>query len=623
MCGIGGVLFTDPERPVSRDCLESMNAALKHRGPDGEGVWQDGPAGLCHRRLSILDLSQAAAQPMHSPDGRYVLSYNGEVYNYRDIRAELEAQGWRFHSTGDTEVVLAALATWGEAALHRFNGMFAIAFYDTCERALLLARDRIGIKPLYYAHSPEAFAFASELPALLRSGLVDSTLNTRALADYFTYLYIPAPASIYNGVLKLLPGHVLRVQNGRLRTHPWWELLPNPQPHWTLHSAAACYRELLEDAIRLRRISDVPLGAFLSGGIDSSSVVALLAAQSDRPVKTFTIGFDDAQMDELRFAREAAKAFGADHTEAILRPDAAALLPEIVQSFGEPFADSSALPTWLVSRIARQHVTVALSGDGGDELFAGYTWTHRALQAARYRQVPAILRACAGGALALMPRSPALNKVRRFHQDAWLSPFDAFNRRLSCLEPGLRRQLLREALRPFDDMPLISPHQAAWQRHPIGDPDRMLYVDAMIYLPDDILTKVDRMSMAHGLEARVPLLDYRMVEFAASVPFSLKFAQGISKLLVKEAVRGILPPSLLAQRKQGFAVPIHKWFRGPLAPLFQDTVLGADPVSRDYLDRNVVESLFRSHQSGRENHGHVLWAMLVFDQWLRGCHRHP
>lgn len=618
MCGICGVIACAPDEPIGSERLERMNAAQAHRGPDDSGTWADEAIALGHRRLSILDTSAAGHQPMISHDGRLVAVYNGEIYNFQALRRDLEGRGCCFRTQCDTEVLLEAFGVWGDAALERFNGIFAIALYDRAKRRLLLARDRLGVKPLFYTIQNRTLAFASELAALRAGGFAGTGLSAAALDAYFTYQYVPGPETIYENVRQLQPGEMLVWEGGRISSARYWRLEYRIDPGWTLESAAERYRALLEDAVRLQRVSDVPLGAFLSGGIDSTTVVAMLSEISGEPPATFTIGFDDTHMDELAFARIAAQRFQTDHTEEILRPDMAALLPRLIRHFGQPFADSSALPMWLVSRMARRRVTVALSGDGGDELFAGYTWAHMNHRVARYRRMPPPLRRLAHAALRCAPKSPRVEKLRRFSADSFLPPAESFRRRLSTLAgeqraalytPDFGQSLGRDAVDRFSE------HWDACGG--LSEDDHMLYLDTRMYLPDDILTKVDRMSMAHGLEARVPLLDHRLVEFAATVPFHLKYRNGISKRLVKHAFRGLLPPELMRQRKQGFAIPIQRWFREELRACFQETVLVETARCAPYLRRDTIQRLFDAHLARREDHGHALWAVLVFEQWLR------
>lgn len=615
MCGIAGVVHLDPARPVDEIPLLNMRSALAHRGPDDAGLWVADGAGLVQTRLSIIDTSTGGHQPFLRGGGRFVLVYNGELYNFRELRRELEALGQTFHTASDTEVVAAALEAWGSAALERFNGMFALAWYDTRERTLLLARDRLGIKPLYYTQQEGTIAFASELNALRAGGFTPDTLSIPALGAYLKYLYIPAPDTIYPGVFKLPPAQRLTWRGGRSELDPYWQLQRTMDPAWTLDAAAERCRELLEDSVRLQQISDVPLGAFLSGGVDSSGVVAALARQSSRPVKTFSIGFDEPEANELAYARAAAQHCGTEHHEEILRPDLAACLPDIAARLGEPFGDSSALPMWLVARMARQQVTVALSGDGGDELFGGYTWMHRALDVARYRRVPVVLRAAADALLRALPETPAATRFQRFSADSFLSEDASFVRRLTCFDDASRTALLQPDLGAVDPADSIAAWMESHASLPYGE--RMLGADTAYYLPDDILTKVDRMTMAHSLEARVPLLDHRLVEFAATLPFHLKYHRGESKRVLKAALRPWLPAQLFAQRKRGFSLPIHRWFRGPLAEVYRDAVLQPDARTREFLRPAQGEALLAEHTAAREDHGHRLWAILMLELWLR------
>ena len=594
-----------------------MNAALAHRGPDDAGQWHGGHAALAMRRLSVIDLP-TGDQPMVNEDGSIIVVFNGEIYNFQELRTDLERQGHVFKTHSDTEVIVHAYEQYGDNALQRFNGMFAFALYDQRRERLLLARDRLGIKPLFYAHHQGVLFFASELDALLRSDAPTGGLDAAALDAYFTYLYIPAPDTAFRNLRKLRPGEKIVFERGNLTKERYWQAQFKPDPAWTLDSAADRYMELLTDAVRLRRVSDVPLGALLSGGLDSSAVVGILSMMSSERVKTFTIGFDDPEADELAYARTAAEQFDTDHTEATLRPDLVEMAGGLVRHFGEPFADSSAVPTWLVANVARQDVTVVLSGDGGDELFAGYAWTHMNRKVARYRRLPAALRHLVNTALHLTPSRPLTAKLRRFSRDSFLNPMESFRRRQTCFLPGERAVLYSsEVAAAISDAVLDRFLEASELAGPISLDDQMLHQDLCMYLPDDILTKVDRMSMANSLETRVPLLDHRLVEFAATVPFDLKFRRGISKRLVKHAVKDLLPPQLLKQRKRGFAVPIHRWLRGELQAHFEETALGPDTRSRAYLRPEMVRLLLDSHAARTDDYGHHLWAVLMFEHWLR------
>ncbi|HUW62860.1 MAG TPA: asparagine synthase (glutamine-hydrolyzing) [Candidatus Bathyarchaeia archaeon] len=618
MCGICGICYSDRSKRPDLHALARMNNAMAHRGPDDAGLWDGGHVALAMRRLSILDLP-GGHQPMANEDESIRLVFNGEIYNFQELRAGLEKTGHVFRTNSDTEVIVHAYEQYGDDCLSRLNGMFVFALYDARRDRLLIARDRLGIKPLFYTVNGGALVFASELGALVQSGRVEKKVNPAALDAYFTFLYIPAPDTIYENVRKLRPAHKLVFERGAVSTSQYWRLRFEPDDSWTLDSAAERYLELARDAVRLQRISDVPLGALLSGGIDSSSVVALLSECTDRPVKTFSIGFDDAHANELEWARIAAQRFNTDHTEEILAPDIAGFARKIAPHFGEPFADSSAVPTWLVSSVARRHVTVALSGDGGDECFAGYEWTKMNRHVAAVRNIPAPLRNIAAAALAALPSDPRLQKVIRVLYDARLIPRDAFRRRLTCFPPSLKTRLYQPDFATSLRKPFIDRFNEHADAGPTDPDNWMLYQDTVMYLPDDILTKVDRTSMANSIEARVPLLDHRIVEFAATLPFSLKLDRGVSKRVVKHALQNILPPELLVQRKRGFAVPIHRWFRGGLRAPFEQAVLAPGSRCTQFIEPAVARMLLDQHLAGRENYGHHLWALLMLEYWMESA----
>jgi asparagine synthase (glutamine-hydrolysing) len=622
MCGICGICCADRSKRPDLDALARMNNAMAHRGPDDAGSWDGGHVALAMRRLSILDLP-GGRQPMTNEDESIRLVFNGEIYNFQELRTDLVKTGHVFRTNSDTEVIVHAYEQYGDECLARLNGMFAFALYDARRDRTLLARDRLGIKPLFYTVNDGALVFASELGALVQSGRVEKRINPAALDAYLTFLYVPAPDTIYENVRKLQPAHKLVFDRGAVATSPYWRLRFDPDNSWSLDSAAERYLELARESVRMQRISDVPLGAFLSGGLDSSSVVAILSECSDRPVKTFSIGFDDAHANELEWARIAAKSFNTDHTEEILNPDIAGFARQIAPHFGEPFADSSAVPTWLVSSVARRHVTVALSGDGGDECFAGYEWTKMNRRVAALRNIPAPLRNIAAGALAALPADPRVQKLTRFINDAGLSPRESFRRRLTCFTPGLKTRLYQPDFAARLREPFIDRFDEHADAGPADPDDWMLYQDTVMYLPDDILTKVDRTSMANSLEARVPLLDHRIVEFAATLPFSLKLDRGISKRVVKHALRSILPPELLVQRKRGFAVPIHKWFRNELAAPFKEAVLAPGSRCAQFFEPAVAQMLLDQHLARRENYGHHLWALLMLEYWLQSADIEP
>ncbi len=629
MCGIVGWICGK----VDQNLASGMRQALKHRGPDSWGEWREQDVWLAHRRVSILDLSAQGNQPMHSPCGRYVLTYNGEVYNYKALRAELESTGVRFRGESDSEVLLMACATWGVgAAVKRSEGMFALGLYDRAERVLWLVRDPMGIKPLYYAHLGRQFAFSSELTPLTMLPWVDRSIDRDALFSYFRYLCVPAPASILKGVRKLASGSILRFQEDQLRIESFWDL--------TAQAAAARQRiqpvPLREAAdeldIRLRRSvrqhmqSDVPYGAFLSGGVDSSAVVALMQDESSLPVKTFSIGFAEESHDESAHARAVAKHLGTDHHELILSSDdVPALIPSVVRSFDEPFADNSSIPTYLVSRFARKSVTVCLSGDGGDELFGGYPryfWAKR-IERLRSRLSP-VGAAMVAKVLQAVPTmvwnrlvNPTLGyrissseglayRVRRFAAYLGCDRKAAYTRTISVWpDPG--------ALLGFQAGNLLG---ADAEHYPeLSWAEEMMLIDQRNYLQDDILTKVDRASMAVSLETRVPLLTHPMVEWSWRLGSSLKLADkgDRGKLVLREMLYRYVPKEMIERPKQGFGMPVGKWLRGPLK-VWARSLLDPADLEACGLRPDVVATVWRDHQAGLDRQA-MLWTVLMYRQW--------
>jgi asparagine synthase (glutamine-hydrolysing) len=616
----------------------TMVNTLAHRGPDGLDAWGDAEAGigLGHRRLAIVDLSPSGKQPMHSADGRYVITYNGEVYNFQDLRGELSALGHLFRSTSDTEVMLAAFSQWGvEESVRRFVGMFAFAVFDRSERKLYLVRDRVGVKPLYWTECGDTILFGSELRALRAHPAFQCTIDREAMAAAVAYSYIPAPATAYTGVFKLLPGSILVFE----RQRP-----PKLTRYWTIQDVIArgasapvdgneavdALDALLRDAIRRRMIADVPVGAFLSGGIDSSTVVALMQAAASRPVRSFTVGFSDSAHDESGFARQVAQHLGTDHTEIRLdENDALALVPSIPDWFDEPFGDSSQLPTYLVSRATRQHVTVALSGDGGDELFAGYPkyrWLDGLWRSAG--GLPQPLRATAGHLLGALPER-ALQPLARAFLDTGRA--DRIGEKARRLALALRARDFDQAAlalaRVGFDQNMISGAMHGYRLTPLaGLPDgldrisRMQASDIATYLPDDILTKVDRCSMAVSLEAREPLLDHRLIEFVWSVPRSVR--QGVEpKSLLRAVLARYVPPAWMDRPKRGFSVPLADWLRGPLRE-WASALLDPVRIRKEGLfDPVTVGELWQRHCSGSGNHATGLWNVLMIRAWTERWHK--
>ena len=619
MCGIAGKLNFDPSRPVDRERLVAMTSVLSHRGPDADGFHINGAIGLGHRRLSIIDLA-TGAQPLTNEHGTVWVTFNGEIYNFADLRAELEAAGHRFRTHSDTEVIVHAYEHWGQRAVEQFRGMFAIAIWDAPQRRLLLARDRVGVKPLHYAVTAKGVTFGSEIKSLLEDPDVPRDWSADSLDAYLTLGYVPGPATIYRHISKLPPGHLLVAENGRVRTRPYWDLTftGNGDPARESEYLEQL-EELVDESVGLRLISDVPLGAFLSGGIDSSVVVASMSRQSTSGVVTTSVGFDERAFNELEYARTVAQRFGTESHEDIVTSDSAELLPRLAWHFDEPFADSSAVPTYYVSKAARAHVTVALSGDGGDELWAGYARhrVERAELSARAWLGPVGTR-LAGRIGAPIPL--ALKGARSLRHLA-LSPADACAQKHAY---GLFDRWTRPALYTADfaesvrDSDPLAGFRQAYDACTSADPlDRALYVDVKTYLVDDIMTKVDRMSMAVSLESREPLLDHRLLEFAATIPSSLKLRRGRSKYLLRRLLERRLPASIVDRPKHGFSAPINRWLRGPLVPIVNVLLTDGRLRDRGIFDQRTVARVWREHRDGVADHCHRLWSLVMLELWFR------
>jgi asparagine synthase (glutamine-hydrolysing) len=617
MCGIAGFADATPAgRPAEFNLVHRMCEVIRHRGPDDEGIHVEPGVGLGMRRLSIIDLS-GGRQPIHNETSTIWVVFNGEIYNYRELRGELEAHGHHFATSSDTETIVHAYEQWGEDVFRRLRGMFGIALWDRPNRTLLLGRDRAGQKPLHYAERRGRLYFASEIKSLLAGGAIDPALDFAALDHYFTFLYTPRDASIFEGVHKLPPGHYLRWRDGRVEVKQYWQIADRETFHGSEAEAVEALGAVLQDAVRSHMISDVPLGAFLSGGVDSSAVVGMMARASSQPVKTFSIGFDEPEFDELEHARTVASHFGTDHHEFVVRPDGLTILDDLIAHFDEPFADSSAIPTWYVSEIARRHVTVVLSGDGGDELFGGYDRYLPHPRVAQFDRLPLPgLRAAASLAWPLLPHgAKGKNFLRHVAQDPagrYLDSIALFHadERTALYTDDVRTRLRAEseaALAHHFDRFAALPHDS-----------RMMRFDFETYLPEDVLTKVDRMSMAHSIESRVPLLDNEVIDFAATLPARFKIRNGRRKHILKETLRTLLPDSILNRRKQGFGVPLGTWFRGGLTDLFSDVLDAPRTKQRGYFEPVFVSRLLREHLSGTRDHTLRLWQLLVFELW----HRH-
>jgi len=606
MCGIAGLRLSDPAAlDVAEQRLEHMLVCLAHRGPDDAGTWVSRPHGvlLGHRRLAVIDISPLGHQPMVSEDGRLAIVFNGEIYNFLELGRELEARGVQFTSTSDTEVLLYGYREWGEQVVDKLVGMYAFAVWDAAADQLFLARDRAGEKPLYYASGPWGFAFASEVAALRELPYVSDEIDADALSLYLQYQYVPAPYSIYRDVRKLPPGHAMRVRDGREIIWRSWDPVPwaaGPRLAISEADATAELETLLRTAVRGQMLADVPLGAFLSGGIDSTAVVSMMVELSTIPVRTFTVGFDDPRFDESKHAAAVANVLGTNHTvEYLTERDALSLIPDIPHMYGEPFADPSALPTHLVARTARRHVTVSLSGDGGDEALGGYhRYQHLAI--ASLVAGPRSIGRLAQPALARLP-----GKVGRAATLLSLPPMEVYRRFVSFFGPSEVRSLTGRT-------PRLDEFDRAWSATP-GRPvrQRAMLSDLLTYLPEAILAKVDRAAMATSLETRAPLLDHRVLEFALQLPERL--VRG--KRLLKQIVYRRVPREIMDRPKQGFGVPLGRWFRGELRPMVLDTLTPSRLTAAGIQDDTVVRRIVDQHMAGTVDHSARIWALLVLVMW--------
>jgi len=625
MCGIAGIFHLDVPKPVEPERVEAMADMLAHRGPDGGGVWTAPGVGLGHRRLSIIDLD-GSPQPMLSPDRRAVISFNGEIYNYREVRADLQGRGHIFRTEGDTETILAAWRQWGPDCLERLHGMFAFAIYDAGEDSLFLARDRLGVKPLFYTElGDNSLLFGSELKALLAHPRFRADIDPTAVEDYLAYGYVPDDTSILQGVRKLPAGHFLHARRG----FP----LPQPRQWWDVDFTAVSARreqdlqeeltEHLRAAVRSRMVADVPLGAFLSGGVDSSAVVAFMAEASKQAVQTCSIGFAEADHDESRYAAMVAERFHTAHRSRQVASDDFALIGTLARAFDEPFADASALATYRVCELAREKVKVALSGDGADEAFAGYRRYRLFMAEERVRaRLPHGLRRAVGRAGDLYPKldwAPQYLRAKTSLQALGKSSGEAYAEAVGATAPAIRSIIYNEDFRS-----VLQGHRAedryarTMAAAPASDAlSRAQYSDLKIWLPGDILTKVDRTSMAVGLEAREPLLDHRLVQFAASLPANLRLRGGEGKHLLKKTLERRLPSEILYRRKMGFVTPVSAWFRGPLAAEAAGIAQGSALAGLGWFDSAAIARLAEDHRRGLSDHGRLLWQLLMLEQSLR------
>jgi len=624
MCGICSILHLERQQPVHPEDLKKMCATMIHRGPDEEGIHCRENIGLAMRRLSIIDL-ETGSQPISNEDGTIWIVCNGEIYNHRELRETLEKKGHVFKTRSDVEPILHAYEEYGEACARKLNGMFAYAIWDQNKNIFLAARDHVGIKPFYYYFDKQRLVCASGIKAILQNRDIPRNIDLRALDHYLTFEYTPSPLTIFEKIKKLPPGHYLTLRQGQLHVNKYWAIENSPSQLGPADLMDQI-RTLLGDSVKRQLMSDVPLGAFLSGGIDSSILVALMAREMDQPVKTFSIGFKESTYNELAYSRAVAKKYGTDHHEFIIEPDAVNLTEELLGYLDEPLGDFSIFPTYLVSKMARQHFTVALSGDGGDELFGGYD-TYIADKAARYcRFLPEKIHQATIARLFNMLRPSAkkkgvINRAKRFVEGMALPADLRHARWMVFLSSAEKRQLYQSELsrklathseyeyilRYFTEAETCGIHE---------DLNKQLYVDLKTYLPDNILVKVDRMSMATSLEARVPYLDYRFVELATSIPGNMKLKGTQTKWILKQAMADLLPDEILNRGKEGFSIPIKNWLQNELKPMMMD-VLSPDRIKREGLfNESYVELLKKEHLDGSQNHSHRLWALMVFEIWM-------
>lgn len=622
MCGIAGIV-SEGDAGLEQQLRLPLEAQA-HRGPDAWGVWSDERCGLGHRRLAIIDLSEAGRQPLSNEDGTVWITFNGEIYNFQALRDELSALGHQFRTRTDTEAIVHAYEQWGPDCVRRLRGMFAFGLWDQRRRRLFLARDRVGKKPLFYSQQGGRFLFASELQGLLAHPEVPREADVTAIDAYLTWGYIPAPQTGFRGIRKLPPAHWLVLEltpeGPVVRVERYWTLEYRPKLRLSEAEAGEALREKLTEAVRLRIISDVPLGAFLSGGIDSSIVVGLMAGLSERPVKTFSIGFQEAAYNELDHARRVAQRWATDHHEFTVEPDALAILPQLVRHYGEPYADSSAVPTFYVSQLTRRQVTVALNGDGGDESFAGYERYLASRLAERLRRIPG--SSLAASALAhVLPDSldskNRLRRARRFFTAVDRPMVARYTRWVNFFSDEARGALYSGDFRAQ----LASRRPEGWLEELFAevrdlDPvDAAMAVDVGSYLPYDLLVKVDITAMANSLEGRSPFLDHEVMELAARLPVSLKLRGSESKYLLKRAFADVLPAENMRRRKMGFGVPVGQWFRGPLRELLCDALLSPRSLARGYFQPGALQQFVTQHLERRADHGLPLWSLLMLELW--------
>jgi asparagine synthase (glutamine-hydrolysing) len=621
MCGICGIYESSADAVVHRSTLKAMADTIQHRGPDAEGFYASGPVGLAHRRLSIIDL-EGGAQPLSNEDGTVWIAFNGEIYNFQELNRRYLSSGHSFKTRSDTETIVHLYEELGEDCFAELRGMFALALWDGRRKRLVLARDRLGKKPLFYAWDGRRLVFASEIKAMWPAGGLSKQLDLQALSDYFSYLYTPAPKTIYSSIRKLRPAHYLVVQPTGIREVPYWDIrFDQTQQDLSEDAWSETFLAEYREAIKMRLISDVPLGAFLSGGVDSSSVVALMN-DLQPPVTTCSIGFKEDSYNEAADAKVFANSLGARHYEQIVQPRAIDLISKLAWHYDEPFADSSAIPTYYVSKVAREHVTVALSGDGGDENFAGYRRYKLTMREEQLRSyMPDTVRRPVFGFLGeWYPKlgwAPRVVRAKSTLQSLARPLVDGYYHGISCCPPEMKPHLFNpdvwEQLAGYDSVEVLRHH---YDRAGDVDPlSKIQYVDIKTYLVDDILVKVDRASMANSLEVRCPLLDHKLMELIARMPPGLKLNGGRGKYIFKKALKGVVPLPILERKKKGFAVPVAEWFRGELKQRTHDALFSGN---RDLLNRAFLSRMWNEHQRGQRDWSALLWTVLMFRVWEEG-----
>ena len=622
MCGIAGRVNFKSEAPIEPSLIGRMCDLIAHRGPDGDGSWVDGFVGFGHRRLAIIDLSPAGRQPMSTASGDVWITFNGEIYNFQELRHELESKGHHFRTRTDTEVLLAAYEEYGVSCLSKLRGMFAFALWDRPRRRLFIARDRLGKKPLHYFVDKDGIAFASEPKAFLADPAFQPRPSMEAIAEYLTYQYVPSPLSAFEGVAKLPPAHYLVVEDGKVTVERYWKLSYRQKATLSEDDACEGLIEKLREAVRLRLISDVPLGAFLSGGIDSSLIVALMAQLSGR-VRTFSIGFEESDFDELPYARMVAQRYGTEHHEMVVRPDVTDIIPKLVWHYNEPYADASGIPTYCVSQMTRQHVTVALNGDAGDENFGGYRRYVTESGAVGFDRLPRGVQrgvAAVAGRLPVHRRTQSIpNRAARWLKRVSEDPQRRYARRIVHFDPELQHEISSAAF--LEAVPNWRPFGRLLEGYRVSDApdaiDAALDVDVNSYLPDCLLVKVDIASMAHGLEARSPMIDHEFMEFAASLPSTMKVRGAVTKYILKRAAAPFLPADNIHRAKRGFSIPLAPWFRNEFGDLAADVLLDGRLAQRGYFKMDVVRRLLDEHRRGLNMWQKQLWNLLMLEYWHR------